>query len=103
MPSPWPGEPGPAPGSSGDSDRFQLEALRLWENEEARLGVELDARVNAYRLSRSGQLDAALGSTGIDAPTVNPDQWRYSAIYGLLWPRGAHYQAIGFGPLYQLR
>jgi len=85
------------PGSSGDSDRFLLEALRLWENEEARLGVELDARVIAYRLSRSGQLDAALGSTGIDAPTVNPDQWRYSAIYGLLWPRGAHIRQSGLG------
>jgi hypothetical protein len=36
------------PGSSVDSDPFFLDAVRLWDAEEARLGVELDARVLAY-------------------------------------------------------
>lgn len=83
------------PGSSGDSDAFFLDAVRLWNAEESRLGVELDARVLAYRLARSDDIDAALGLTGIDAPKVNADQWRFGVIYGLLWPRGAHIRQSG--------
>ena len=83
------------PGSSSDSDAFFLDAIRLWNAEEARLGVELDARVLAYRLARSDDIDAALGLAGIDAPTVNPDQWRFGVIYGLLWPRGPHIRQSG--------
>lgn len=76
------------PGSGPDSDAFLLHALRTWNAEEARLGVEVDSRVLAYRLARSGDIDIALGLAGIAAPSVNADQWRFSAIYGLLWPRG---------------
>lgn len=83
------------PGSSGDSDAFFLEAVRLWNAEEIRLGVELDARVLAYRLARSDDIDAALGLAGIDAPNANADQWRFGVIYGLLWPRGAHIRQSG--------
>lgn len=83
------------PGSSEDSDAFFLTAVRLWNAEETRLGVELDARVLAYRLARSEEIDAALGLAGIDAPTVNPDQWRFGVIYGLLWPRGSHIRQSG--------
>lgn len=83
------------PGSSIDSDAFFLDAVRLWNAEEERLGVELDARAVAYRLARSDDIDAALGLAGIDAPTVNPDQWRFGVIYGLLWPRGAHIRQSG--------
>lgn len=83
------------PGSSGDSDAFFLDAMRLWNAEEARLGVELDARLLAYRLARTDDIDAALGLAGIDAPTVNPDQWRFGVIYGLLWPRGPHIRQSG--------
>lgn len=83
------------PGSSADSDQFFLDAVRLWDAEEERLGIDLDARVLAYRLARSDDIDAALGLAGIDAPTVNPDQWRFSVIYGLLWPRGPHIRQSG--------
>lgn len=83
------------PGSSGDSDAFFLDAVRLWNAEEVRLGVELDARLLAYRLARSDDIDSALGLAGIDAPTVNPDQWRFGVIYGLLWPRGPQIRQSG--------
>ena len=86
------------PGSSNDSDAFFLDAVRLWDAEEARLGIELDARVLAYRLARSDDIDAALALAGIDPPTVNPDQWRFGVIYGLLWPRGAHIRQSGLRP-----
>lgn len=83
------------PGSSSESDAFFLEAMKLWDAEEMRLGIELDARVLAYRLARSDDIDAALGLEGMDVPTVNPDQWRFGVIYGLLWPRGAHIRQSG--------
>jgi hypothetical protein len=83
------------PGSSPESDAFFLDAMRRWDAEEARLGVELDARVLAYRLSRRDDIDLALSFAGIDAPTINPDQWRFGVIYGLLWPRGAQIRQSG--------
>ena len=85
------------PGSTPDSDAFLLEGLRNWDAEEARLGVELDARVVAYNLSRRDDLDAALGLGGIEAPGVQPEQWRFSVIYGLLWPRGPQIRRSGLG------
>ncbi len=83
------------PGSSRDSDVFFLDAVRLWTAEEVRLGVELDARLLAYRLARSDDIDAVLELAGIEAPSVNPDQWRFGVIYGLLWPRGPHIRQSG--------
>lgn len=83
------------PGSGRDSDAFFLDAVRLWNAEEARLGVELDARLLAYRLARSNDIDTALGLAGINASAVNPDQWRMGVIYGLLWPRGLHIRQSG--------
>jgi hypothetical protein len=83
------------PGSNSDSDAFFLDAVRFWNEEEARLGVELDARLLAYRLARSDDIDSVLGLAGIDAPTVNPDQWRFGVIYGLLWPRGPQIRQSG--------
>lgn len=83
------------PGSSVESDAFFLDAIRRWNSEDERLGVELDARVLAYRLSRSADIDNALTLVGIDTPTVNPDQWRFGVIYGLLWPRGAQIRQSG--------
>jgi hypothetical protein len=82
-------------GSSSESDAFFLSAIREWSAQEARLGVELDARVIAYRLSRRTDIDAALNFAGIDTPTVNPDQWRIGVVYGLLWPRGAEVRQSG--------
>ncbi|MER8972421.1 MULTISPECIES: protein DpdJ [unclassified Mesorhizobium] len=83
------------PGSTRESDTFFLDAIRRWSAEEERLGVELDARVVAYRLSRRDDIDTALSFADIDTPTVNPDQWRFGVIYGLLWPRGAQIRQAG--------
>jgi len=85
------------PGSGPDSDAFLLGALRTWSSEEERLGVELDARVVAYRLARRSDIDVALALAGISAPSVNPDQWRFGVIYGLLWPRGPLIRQSGLG------
>lgn len=82
-------------GSSAASDAFFHDALRMWTDEEERLGIELDARVLAYRLARRSDIDAALRFAGIDTPSVNPAQWRFNVIYGLLWPRGAQIRRSG--------
>lgn len=83
------------PGSGPASDGFLLDGLTRWSSEEARLGIELDARVIAYRLARRADIDSALLGAGIDVPTINPDQWRFAVIYSLLWPRGAHIRRSG--------
>lgn len=83
------------PGSGPASDAFLLDGLTLWSAEEARLGVELDARVIAYRLARRSGIDAALSEAGIETPANNPEQWRFGVIYSLLWPRGAHIRRSG--------
>ena len=83
------------PGSGPGSDAFLLEALRRWSSEEARLGIELDARVIAYRLASWPDIDAALSEAGIEAPSVSAEQWRFGVIYSLLWPRGAQIRRSG--------
>jgi len=82
-------------GSTPESDAFFLSAIREWSEQEARLGVELDARVIAYRLARRTDIDSALNFAGIDTPMVNPDQWRMGVVYSLLWPRGAEVRQSG--------
>ena len=92
-------------GSTPQSDAFFLGAIREWSEQEARLGVELDARVIAYRLARRSDIDAALNFAGIDTPAVNPDQWRMGVVYGLLWPRGAAVRQSGlqlYSPYFDL-
>ncbi len=83
------------PGSGPASDAFLLDALTHWSSEEARLGVELDARVVAYRLSNRADIDAALMDVGIEAPSVGAELWRFGVIYSLLWPRGAQIRRSG--------
>ncbi|MDB5470157.1 MAG: box helicase [Caulobacter sp.] len=83
------------PGSSPVSDAFLLNALTRWSSEEARLGVELDARIIAYRLANMPEIDAALMDAGIETPASGAEQWRFGVIYSLLWPRGGHIRRSG--------
>ncbi|RYG89397.1 MAG: DEAD/DEAH box helicase [Alphaproteobacteria bacterium] len=83
------------PGSGVASDAFLLEALSRWSAEEARLGIELDARVLAYRLANLPHVDAALMEAGIETPSVGAEQWRFGVIYSMLWPRGAQIRRSG--------
>ncbi|MBD2525623.1 protein DpdJ [Nostoc sp. FACHB-133] len=73
------------PGSTSETDKLLLDLIRLWHQEEARLGIEIDARVFAYVASNDDQLDQALLHLGLMQP--NP-YWRFQVIYGLLWARG---------------
>jgi hypothetical protein len=73
------------PGSTSETDKLLLNLIRLWHQEEARLGIEIDARVFAYVASNDDQLDQALLHFGLVQPLP---YWRFQVIYGLLWARG---------------
>ena len=75
-------------GATADSDDFLLQAWSLWRSEESRLGVELDARTLAYRLSQEDTIDRVMASAGFPIPQDNLLAWRFNTIYGLLWGRG---------------
>jgi hypothetical protein len=74
------------PGSSPATDRLLHALIRDWKAEEARLGVEIDARVFAFLASQKAEYQVGLSAVGA-VPHQDP-LWRYQAIYGLLWPRG---------------
>jgi len=76
------------PGSTSDTDVLVRDTLRRWSEEEIRLGIEIEARALAYSLSASDALDQALGNAMPFGPGQDRRQWRFSALYGLLWPRG---------------
>ena len=76
------------PGSTCDSDVLLRDTLQRWSQEEIRLGIEIEVRALAYSLSSSDALDQALRNTVPLGPGQDRRQWRFSALYGLLWPRG---------------
>ena len=84
-------------GSTDKSDLFLLNARNLWLNEEKRLGVELDARTIAYRLSQDDSIDVVMRAAGLSLPNENLLSWRFNAIYGLLWSRGRDARKSGLG------
>ena len=86
------------PGSTAATDTFMRNTMQRWRQEEARLGIEIDARALAFALSSSDALDTALGGApgGSDAERR---QWRFSTVYGLLWPRGPLIRNYSLGEL----
>ena len=76
-------------GTSGETDHFVAEALREWNEIESRLRIDVDLRVFCLYKSADDGLLNALG-LGISTPaTLASVAWRYSVLYGLLWPKGA--------------
>jgi len=87
------------PGSTPQADIFLHEALQTWRSEEMRLGIELDARALAFRMSQDDSIDRIMAAAGLPVPSDNLSSWRFNAIYGLLWARGAAVRRAGL-PLY---
>lgn len=71
------------PGSSLLTDNLLGDLIQVWQREEERLNIEIDARVFAYVASGNDDLEKALSHVGTSDRT-----WRFQTIYGLLWPRG---------------
>lgn len=77
-------------GSNSETDAYMYQAMELWESQEVRLGLELDARVIAFYLAQSDKFDRTLSNLGFPAQAAaNRQTWRFTAISSLLWPRGS--------------
>lgn len=81
------------PGSSVQTDGLLLDLVSRWRAEEARLGIEIDARVFAFAASASDTIDRVVPA--VTAGASDPRQRRFATIYGLLWPRGSAVRASG--------
>jgi len=75
------------PGSGTATDNYLSRVLMFWQEEEARIGIEVDPRVMTYYLSQSDEIERVVSDMG-GLPAGNRTAWRSSAISGLLWPRG---------------
>jgi hypothetical protein len=73
------------PGSSSATDALILRLHERWDEIELLVGFDADARVIAFALRN--ELDVA-GATGLTPPPGQEEAWRFSQIYGLIWPRG---------------
>ena len=77
------------PGSTRELDAFLADALRLWDEAERRLGIDIDARVFALVKSEDASLDQLFGQQGWIPTGEAARTWRYSLLSGALWPRGS--------------
>lgn len=72
------------PGSNVETDSQLLDLIRTWQEEEERLGVEIDARVFAYIASTQDRFTDAL-----PAETQRDHYVCFQVLYGRLWLRGS--------------
>lgn len=78
------------PGSNPSTDELTWKLTESWRSAEELLGLEIDARSLAYAKSASNDLDTALSAQALPlALGQDRRNWRFNAIYGLLWPRGS--------------
>ena len=82
-------------GSSPSSDLFFAHALEYWDACEHSLELELDARLVAYCLARTEQVDDFFTSLPVDLQTMNDLNWRFSTCNSLLWSRGGQVRKYG--------
>jgi hypothetical protein len=76
------------PDSPPGLDTLLSELLEAWSQLEARLGIEVDARVVCAVFSRNARIDAAFETAGFAPPTHQIETWRFSMLLGVLWARG---------------
>ncbi|MES2714341.1 MAG: protein DpdJ [Pseudomonadota bacterium] len=76
------------PGSPPGLDVLLSELLEAWSELEARLGIEVDARVVCAVFSRNARIDAAFETAGFEPPAHQIETWRFGMLLGVLWARG---------------
>lgn len=76
------------PDSPPELDTLLAEVLEAWDGLEARLGVEVEARVVCAVFSNDVRIDAAFASAGFALPSHQIETWRFSMLLGILWARG---------------
>ena len=87
------------PGTPPDLDAYVSSIQTRWDDLEASLGIEVDARVISALYADDATLDRIFRHAGFDVPTPVTESWRYSVISGLLWARG-HALRANLLPLY---
>ena len=75
-------------GSNREVDQLLYQVITTWKEEEARLGIEIDARIVAYLMSRRIEVERFLNMELGEVTAANLPLWRFNSIYGVLWPRG---------------
>lgn len=73
--------------SNSKTDKYLLNSIQMWDEEEARLGIEIDLRVISYLRAQTDEIDSLVPNLD-SADGERTISWRMSAIYGLLWGRG---------------
>jgi hypothetical protein len=81
------------PGTNRDTDAFLATLIRDWNDAEERLGVDIDARAFSLVRSADASLEQLLGFANFGESEKTRQAWRYSVLYGMLWPRGAQLRA----------
>jgi hypothetical protein len=76
-------------GTSVDTDSFVADALSEWNALESRLGIDIDLRVFCLHKCADNRLPQALGLGMATPVNLSSVAWRFSVLYGMLWPKGA--------------
>ncbi|MHB1056921.1 MAG: protein DpdJ [Rhodanobacter sp.] len=76
------------PHTPPDLDALLADFMLRWDELEARLGVEVDARVTCALLSRDDRIDQVFLTAGFTLPDGDRTTWRFSVLLGLVWARG---------------
>lgn len=76
-------------GSNREVDHLLHQVITTWKEGEARLGIEIDARVVAYWMSHRMEVERFLDMELGEVSAANLPLWRFNSIYGVFWPRGA--------------
>ena len=84
------------PATSEETDAVLRDLIHAWRAAESELGIEIDARVFAYLVSRDESWAARLAH--VDAEQRRDRTWRFQAFYGLLWPRGTTIRSRSLSP-----
>jgi superfamily II DNA or RNA helicase len=76
------------PGTPAELDELLVELMARWDVLEARLGIEVDARVVCALFSTDQRIDLAFQAAGFELPSLNREPWRFSVLSGVIWARG---------------
>lgn len=76
------------PHTPPDLDALLADFMQRWDELEARLGVEVDARVICALISLEDRIDQVFLAAGFDLPEGERTTWRFSVLLGLVWARG---------------
>lgn len=82
-------------GSTDKTDRLYAALFRWWDELEETLGVEIEASVFAWLVSRTDTFDSLLNIAG-SPPYDHLPEWRFSVVEDVIWNRGRSLREQGF-------